>query len=153
MAKRKKDSDGDGRSEVNEELPKRIKTYLSKRSTSTRNQPSLESERLVDEILKSPAVVAKVRKILRSSNRVLNNRKTDSSTSSSSSCSQANSRENSESESSSSEALSITPTNDLELETPNKPKSEHFKMLEKEVRDMEVDLENGLVRLVNIEVY
>jgi len=66
MAKRKKD-EVDSR----EELPKRIKGYLATRSSSKPNpNPVLpESERIVDEILNSPALVSKVRKILKKSHR------------------------------------------------------------------------------------
>jgi len=59
MAKRKKD-DNTGEERSSEvDLPKRIKTYLA----SSTSDPSLcvkESERIVDEILKSPVVVARV---------------------------------------------------------------------------------------------
>jgi len=62
MAKRKKE-DVDSR----EELPKRIKSYLNTRSNSKSALP--ESERIVDEILNSPALVSKVRKILKRTNK------------------------------------------------------------------------------------
>jgi len=62
MAKRKKE-DVDSR----EELPKRIKSYLNTRSSSKSALP--ESERIVDEILNSPALVSKVRKILKRTNK------------------------------------------------------------------------------------
>jgi len=62
MAKRKKDeTNGEEKSAHNSEidLPKRIKTYLSN-SASDPAYRVKESERIVDEILKSPVVVAKV---------------------------------------------------------------------------------------------
>jgi len=74
MAKRKKDE-----ADTREELPKRIRGFLSTRSSSRPNPSLPESERIVDEILNSPALVSKVRKILKRT------QKTQTSSSSSSS--------------------------------------------------------------------
>jgi len=54
MAKRKKDD------EVPSELPKRIKSFLETSKTADPAYRVRESERIVDEILKSPVVVARV---------------------------------------------------------------------------------------------
>jgi len=60
MAKRKKeDTAGEDKSSIDLELPKRIKTFLAN-SASDPFYRVRESERIVDEILKSPVVVAKV---------------------------------------------------------------------------------------------
>jgi len=62
MAKwKKEDNIGEDKSSQSSEvdLPKRIKTYLNN-STSDPSYRVKESERIVDEILKSPVVVAKV---------------------------------------------------------------------------------------------
>jgi len=59
-AKRKNENNGEERSLHSEtDLPKRIKTYLAS-STSDPAYRVKESERIVDEILKSPVVVARV---------------------------------------------------------------------------------------------
>jgi len=60
MAKRKKEE-----ADTRDELPKRIRNYLSTRSSSKSASHSVPNE-IVDEILSSPALVNKVRKILKS---------------------------------------------------------------------------------------
>jgi len=56
MAKRKKDEEVP----VEPDLSKRIKSYLNNNSKADPTLRVRESERIVDEILKSPEVVAKV---------------------------------------------------------------------------------------------
>jgi len=61
MAKRKSEEVSKKSDRVEQDLPKRIRTYLE--NTGSTSDPCYrvkESERIVDEILKSPEVVAKV---------------------------------------------------------------------------------------------
>lgn len=60
MAKRKKE---DEEADPSIEVPKKIKSYLAKPrpSRTTRATQNPDSEKLVDEILQSPALVNKVR--------------------------------------------------------------------------------------------
>lgn len=153
MGKRKKEVDEEVEPSI--ELPKRIKFYL--KPSGSKNP---ESEKLVDEILRSPALVSKVRRILRSQTR---SHKRVSSSSSSSTTRSTSSQSSGSSESSDTDTLEITITNkSIDLE-PSKPESvelsntnpnsvSSFKLLNKSVGKMEVDLKNGEVRLINIEV-
>lgn len=115
-----------------------------------------ESERIVDEILKSPVVVAKVRSILRKhaqsspkvvqrACKILRKRsielnqefKTDSDSDSSSTTSQSDVLSIAASQ------LSSNSTEDTTFE---------FRLLEKHIKPMDVDIEDGHVKSVRIEV-
>jgi len=132
-----------------------------------------ESERIVDEILRSPVVVAKVRSILRkhanSSPKVvqracsilkersiiLNKQLEEDSDTEDSSSSQSQSQ-------SQSDILSIAPSETLSdrVSEPDTSSSKvldkvdiaSFRLLEKHIRPMEVDIEDGHVKSVRIEV-
>jgi len=156
MAKRKSEEAGKKSDRSESDLPKRIRTYLETSSSSDPCYRVKESEKIVDEILKSPEVVARVRSILKRkvkvSPEVVKKAKAILKQRSEALNLQAeiSSSDSESSGSSQSDILSIAHSS---ISCTSEDTSVvQFRLLEKNLKAMEVDLEAGHVKSIRIEV-